>query len=62
MNMSMNNSNANMNLLSINQILSIKDAIDRDKQAIEFVRKFVREQVGAKERLNSILQGKAVKI
>jgi len=57
-----NNSNANMNVLNINQILALKDAIDRDKQAVEFVRKFVREQVGAKERLNSILQGKAVKI
>ena len=49
-------------MLSINQILSIKDAVDREKQAIDFVRKFVREQVGAKERLNSILLGKKVKI
>ena len=57
-----NNSNANLSVLSINQILSLKDTIDRDKQALDFVRKFVREQIGAKERLNSILQGKAVKI
>ena len=51
-----------MSLLSINQILSLKDAIDRDSQAIEFVRKFVREQVGAKEKLNFILNGKKVSI
>jgi len=56
------NTKANMSMLSINQILSIKDAVDREKQAIDFVRKFVREQVGAKERLNSILLGKKVKI
>jgi len=57
-----NHDNVNMSVLSINQILSLKDAIDRDKQAVEFVRKFVREQVGAKERLKSMLQGQAVKI
>ncbi len=56
------NKNANMSVLSINQILSLKDAIDRDKQALDFVRKFVREQVGAKQRLNSILQGQKVSI
>lgn len=56
------NKNANLSVLSINQVLSLKDAIDREKQAIDFVRKFVREQVGAKERLDSILQGKVVKI
>lgn len=57
-----NNDRANMSLLSINQILSLKDAIDRDSQAIEFVRKFVREQVGAKEKLNFILNGKKINI
>ena len=57
-----NNQKANLKGLSINQILALKDTIDRDKQAIDFVQKFVREQVGAKERLNSILQGKVVKI
>ena len=57
-----NNANVNMSVLSINQILSLKDAIDRDKQAVEFVRKFVREQVGAKQRLQSMLQGQSVKI
>ncbi|MCQ2957360.1 MAG: hypothetical protein MJ180_00495 [Candidatus Gastranaerophilales bacterium] len=57
-----NNEHTNMSVLSINQILSLKDAIDRDKQAVEFVRKFVREQVGAKQRLQSMLQGQSVKI
>jgi len=54
--------NANLGVLSINQLISIKDMIDRDKQALDFVTKFVREQVGAKERLNSMLKGKTVKI
>lgn len=56
------NTNANLSVLDINQILSIKDAIDRDKQALDFVTKFVREQVGAKERLQKILDGKKVNI
>jgi len=56
------NTNSNLHCLSINQILSLKDTVERDKQAIDFVQKFVREQVGAKERLNSIIAGKAVKI
>lgn len=56
------NTNANLSVLNINQILSIKDAIDRDKQALDFVTKFVREQVGAKERLQKILDGKQVNI
>ena len=56
------NTNANISLLSINQILSLKDAIDREKQALDFVQKFVREQVGAKQRLQNILDGKTVKI
>ena len=54
--------NANLSVLNINQILSIKDAIDRDKQALDFVTNFVREQVGAKERLQKILNGKQVNI
>ena len=56
------NTNANLSFLGINQILSIKDAIDRDKQALDFVTKFVREQVGAKEKLKKISDGGAVNI
>ena len=56
------NTNANLSVLNINQILSIKDAIDRDKQALDFVTKFVREQVGAKERLQKMIDGKKVNI
>ncbi len=56
------NEKANLSLLSINQILALKDTVERDTQAVEFVQKFVREQVGAKERLNSMLNGEAVKI
>ncbi len=54
--------NANFNFLTINQILALKDTVERDRQAIDFVQKFVREQVGAKERLNSILAGEKIKI
>ena len=56
------NTSAGLGNLSINQILALKDTVERDKQAIDFVQKFVREQVGAKERLNNILAGKKVKI
>ena len=56
------NPNSNLSVLNINQILSIKDAIDRDKQALDFVTKFVREQVGAKEKLQKIVGGNAVNI
>ena len=56
------NTNANLSVLGINQILSIKDAIDRDKQALDFVTKFVREQVGAKEKLKKMSDGGAVNI
>lgn len=56
------NTNSNLSVLNINQILSIKDAIDRDKQAIDFVTKFVREQIGAKERLQKIIEGKNINI
>ncbi len=56
------NTNSSLHNLSINQILALKDTVERDKQALDFVQKFVREQVGAKERLNSIIAGKAVKI
>ena len=56
------NTNANLSVLDINQVLSIKDAIDRDKQALDFVIRFVREQVGAKERLQKMLDGKQVNI
>ena len=56
------NTDSNLSVLDINQILSIKDAIDRDKQALDFVTKFVREQVGAKERLQKMLNGNQVNI
>lgn len=58
----LSNANSNLSVLNINQILSIKDAIDRDKQALDFVTKFVREQVGAKEKLQKIVGGSAVNI
>ena len=57
-----NNPKANMNLLSINQILSLKDIIDRDRQAIDFVQKFVREQVGAKKCVDNMISGQTVNI
>lgn len=48
--------------LSINEILSLKDAIDRDKDAIDFVKSFAREHIGSKDSLNKIKEGRKVSL
>ncbi|MDD3593114.1 MAG: hypothetical protein PHX18_00630 [Candidatus Gastranaerophilales bacterium] len=57
-----NEPNPNFSSLSINEILSLKDVIERDKEAVEFVQEFVREHIGAKEKLTSALNGENIKI
>lgn len=48
--------------LSINSILSLKDAIERDREAIDFVKSFAREQEGSLNSLNLIKEGKKVSL
>jgi hypothetical protein len=48
--------------LSINTILSLKDAIERDREAIDFVKSFAREQEGSLTSLNLIKEGKKVSL
>ena len=57
-----NPNKVNFKKLSINEILSLKDAVERDKEAIDFVREFVREQIGAKEMLGKVKDGKLANI
>ncbi|MFA6988884.1 MAG: hypothetical protein WC197_02340 [Candidatus Gastranaerophilaceae bacterium] len=47
---------------SINEILALKNAIERDKEAIEFVQSFAREQEGSKKSLNMLKEGKKVSL
>lgn len=49
----------NMNL---DKMLALKDIIERDKEAINFVQTFARENIGAKNCINEILSGKTVNI
>ena len=53
---------AKIKALSINEILSLKNAIDRDKEAIEFVEAFARENEGSKKSLNMLKEGKKVRL
>ena len=48
--------------LSIEEILSLKDAIARDLEAIKFVKEMAREFVGQKNSLDKIRQGKSVNL
>ncbi len=59
------NSNAGsveLSSLSMEDILSLKDAIARDLEAIKFVKDMAREFVGQKQSLEKIKQGKRVNI
>jgi len=48
--------------LSIEEILSLKDAMARDMEALKFVKEMTREFVGQKQSLNKIKQGGIVNI
>lgn len=48
--------------LSLDEILCLKDAIARDKEAIEFVQQFARENAGSKKALEKIKDGKKVSV
>lgn len=51
-----------VNKLSIEEVLSLKDAIARDIEAIKFVKEMIREFVGQKQSLEKIKEGKSVNI
>lgn len=48
--------------LSMEEILSLKDVIARDLEAINFVKEMAREFIGQKQALEKIKQGKSVNI
>jgi len=50
------------NSLSIEEILSLKDAIARDIEAIKFVKEMTRELIGQKQSLNKIKNGGSANI
>ena len=55
-------SNINLGNIGIKRMLRLKDIIERDKEAIDFVQNFARENIGAKNCVNDILSGKKVNI
>jgi hypothetical protein len=58
----LDSNSAKIKTLSVNEILSLKNAIERDKEAIEFVKSFAREQEGSKKSLNMIKEGQKVNL
>ena len=46
--------------MSLEEILALKDAVDRDNEAIDFIREFAKEQLGAQEAHNKIKDGKSI--
>ncbi len=48
--------------MSLTQILSMKDAISRDVEAIEFVKEITKELIGSKNALNKLKQDKSINI
>lgn len=52
----------NMSTLSIEEILSLKNAMARDMEAIKFVKEVTRELIGQKNVLNKIRQGQKANI
>ena len=48
--------------LSINDVISLRNAIARDIEAIEFVKAFTREYIGSKDSLDKIKEGQRVNI
>jgi hypothetical protein len=48
--------------MSLDRMLALKDIIERDKEAIDFVQIFAREHIGAKNCVDDILSGKTVSI
>lgn len=57
-----NTSNISFRNMSLDKMLALKDIIERDKEAIDFVQSFARENIGAKNCIEEILSGKTVNI
>ncbi len=51
-----------MDKLSFEDVMSLRSAIARDVEAIDFVKNFTREMVGAKDSLNKMKNGQTVNI
>ncbi len=54
--------NQDISKLSLEEIVSVKEAINRDKEAIDFVLNLCKETSASKRVLNQILQGKGARI
>jgi len=54
--------NKNASTLSIEEILSLKDIIAREMEALDFVREIAREFVGQKTSLKKLKEGKSVNL
>ncbi len=48
--------------LSIEEILSLQDIVDREKEALDFVREMAREFVGQKTSLKKLREGKSISL
>ncbi len=57
-----NTSNISFRNMNLDKMLALKDIIERDKEAINFVQTFARENIGAKNCVEEILSGKTVNI
>ena len=57
-----NTSNISFRNMSLDKMLALKDIMERDKEAIDFVQTFARENIGAKNCVDEILSGKTVNI
>ncbi len=55
-------SDSDINNMSVTQILSMKDAIARDVEAIEFVKEITKELIGIKKALNKLKQKKSINL
>ena len=53
---------ANINGLSINEILSLKEAVARDMEAINFVKEISLELVGSKKSVNKLKNGENINL
>lgn len=55
-------SSNDIDTMSIEQIFSLKEAIARDLEAIEFVKNMCREVVGAKKSVNKLINGESLNL
>ena len=52
----------NVNTLTIDEILSLKEAIARDIEAINFVKEISRDFIGSKNSLKKLINGESISL